>query len=182
MTILEEKEKFNMNFQKTQNEKRYYLGEFKENVIAAINKKDISLEVEEIFINFMKRKDAVLLKINRKIEIKKIKKYIEYAEKINLSYRLVDDISFVGDVGMVIVAETSLDNKEKEVIIESERESYEKKGLSPYYSDNKGQKICDYHYKLLKEKSPENLKDFKKIGFIDKLLGYDCPICKKEKK
>ncbi len=182
MTVIEEKEKTVMSFQQTQYEKKFYLGEFKENVILALNKKDISLDVEEEFLKGMKRKDAVLLKISRDVELKNVKGYIEYAEEIKLNYRLVDDISFEGEVGMVIVADEALDNKGKEVILETEREKYIKKGLSPYYADCEGEKICKNHYKELKKSKMGTESKFGKMNFFDKFIGRVCPICVKEKK
>ncbi|MGL5982476.1 MAG: DUF1694 domain-containing protein, partial [Cetobacterium sp.] len=66
--IINEREKAKLNFLKSQAEKLFYLGEFKENVLAALEKE----EIERNFIHneikdIMKSEKAILLKINRDI-------------------------------------------------------------------------------------------------------------------
>ncbi|NME36276.1 MULTISPECIES: DUF1694 domain-containing protein [Fusobacterium] len=181
MEIFDIKEKTKIDFQKTQNEKNYYLGEFKENVISALRKEDIDENIQYRFLDLMKKENAKLLKISRELEMKKIKKYIEYAEKINLNYRLVDGIAYTGDIGMVIVSDYPIDNENKDVIFKNEKEIYKEKNLSPFYWEAEGKKICNFHYKQLKDKFKEKEDKFKKMGILDKILGYKCPICEKEK-
>lgn len=181
MDIFDIKEKTKINFQKTQSEKNLYLGEFKENVISALRKQDIDENIQYRFLELMKEKNAKLLKISRELEIKKIKKYIEYAEKINLNYRLVDGIFYTGDIGMVIVSQTPIE-EERDVIFKNENEIYKEKKLSPFYWEAEGKKICNFHYKQLEKKFKEKENKFKKMGILDKILGYKCPICEKEKR
>ncbi|MFK4786075.1 DUF1694 domain-containing protein [Fusobacterium sp. MFO224] len=180
MDIFDEKEKVRGKLQKLQVEKNYYLGEFKENVIIAIKKCDLSGKANREIFKFMERRDAILLKINRQISFKDIKEYIQYAEKIGLSYRLVDGISFSSEIGMVLVSKETLDNNTKNVILESKEEEYIEKGLSPLYAKYEGKKICKKHFSLLQEKFFENIENFSKIKIIDRLFGVKCPICKEE--
>lgn len=180
MEIYDAKEKTKINFQKIQNEKNFYLGEFRENVISALRKQDIDENIQYRFLNLMKNKNAKLLKISRELNMKDIKKYIEYAEKINLNYRLVDGLSYEGDIGMVIVSKEPLENEDEDIIFEGEEELYVKAGLSSYYWEAEGKKICKKHYKLLEEKYPEKKEKFDLMGILDKMLGYKCPICTKE--
>lgn len=180
MDILNVREKTKIDFQKTQSEKFIYLGEFKENVISALKKQDIDENIQYRFLDLMKKENAKLLKISRDLEMKNIKKYIEYAEKIGLNYRLVDNLSYEGDIGMVIVSKEPLNNKDENIIFQGEKELYKKANLSPYYWGAEGKKICKKHYKLLEKNFPEKREKFELMGIIDKLLGYKCPICKKE--
>ena len=140
MEIYDAKEKTKINFQKIQNEKNFYLGEFRENVISALRKQDIDENIQYRFLNLMKNKNAKLLKISRELNMKDIKKYIEYAEKINLNYRLVDGLSYEGDIGMVIVSKEPLENENEDIIFEGEQELYVKAGLSSYYWEAEGKK------------------------------------------
>lgn len=181
MDIFDIKEKTKINFQKTQSEKNFYLGEFKENVISALKKEDINENIQYRFLELMKNKNAKLLKISRDLEMKKIKRYIEYAEKINLNYRLVDGISYTGDIGMVIVSENPIEDENRDIIFKNEREIYKEKNLSPFYWEAEGKKICKFHYNQLEKKFKEKENKFKKMGILDKILGYKCPICEKEK-
>lgn len=183
MYLLDEKERVKEKLQKLEAEKNYYLGEFKENIIAAIEEKDLNEENSEEILKLLKDKNAKLLKIKRKIKLEKVKKYIKFSEKIGLNYRLIDGISFFGNIGMVIVSEETLErSEEKSIIFESKEKQYLKKGLPSIYSKNEGEKICEKHFKILKKKYPEKDKEFLKINLLDILFGKKCPICKGEKK
>ena len=62
--IIMEKEKAKMRFFKMQSEKLEYLGEFKENVIIALDRMDIEKNLIRFEIKeAMKNKNAILLKI-----------------------------------------------------------------------------------------------------------------------
>lgn len=182
MYLLDEKERVKEKLQKLEEEKNYYLGEFKENIIAAIEDKDLNEENSEEILKLLKDKNVKLLKINRKIKLEKVRKYIKFSEKIGLNYRLVDGISFLGNIGMVIVSKEILKTNEKEsIIFENKEKQYLKKGLPSLYAKNEGKKICEKHFEILKKKYPEKCKRFFKINFLDRLFGKKCPVCKGEK-
>ncbi|MGL4998615.1 MAG: DUF1694 domain-containing protein [Cetobacterium sp.] len=181
--IINEREKAKLNFLKSQAEKLFYLGEFKENVLAALEKE----EMERNFIHneikdIMKSEKAILLKINRDIPFDSIKIYIDEAEKIGLRYMLVDDITFRGNVGLVVVSKEPLDNENTEVILESITKVYTDAGLDESFIYGEGKKICSKHYKELKEKLPSHLNKFEEMNFFDKLFGKVCPIDRFNKK
>lgn len=180
MEIFDEKEKVRVKLQKLQLEKNYYLGEFKENIIIAVENKNLNGKSNQKILELMKRKDATLLKINRQIDLKNVREYIKYAEKIGLSYRLVDSLSFSGDVGMVLVSKDVFENEKENIILASEEERYIEKGLNPIYEKYEGKKICKKHFSLLKSKFVEKIHKFSEIKMIDKLFGVKCPICKEE--
>lgn len=133
MELFDEKEKARIKFQQVQVEKNYFLGEFKENVILAVRKQELDGKVLREVIEVMKREDAVLLKISRNIPLKKVKVYIDEAEKIGIKYRLVDGLSFVGDVGLVVVSKLSFDNAKKDVILEKEASLMKTLGFLPVF-------------------------------------------------
>jgi uncharacterized protein YueI len=181
--IINEREKAKLNFLKSQTEKLFYLGEFKENILAALEKQ----EIERNFIHneikdIMKDDKAVLLKIKREIPFDSIKVYIDEAEKIGLRYMLVDDISFRGDIGLVIVSKEPLDNENIEVIIESATKVYTDAGLDENFIYGEGHKICSKHYKEIKDKLPSRLDKFEEMNFFDRLFGKVCPIDRFNKK
>mgnify|MGYP003589772315 FL=1 len=85
---LDEEKRVANSFAKTQIEKSYYLGEYKERVLGALNKDQIIEDyIYPEIIDLMGRKEAYLLKISRDVEIKKIKPYIAHAEKIGVKYQ-----------------------------------------------------------------------------------------------
>lgn len=181
--IINEREQTKLKFLKKQSEKFLYLGEFKENIIIAVNKSDIEKNFiyDEVF-EAMKRKDANLLKIRRDIKLEKIKVYIKEAENIKLRYTLVDDLSFRGDVGLVVVSKEELDNDDKDVILESKGKVFIEAGLSEGFAYAMGKKICPKHFKELEEKLPEYTNKFEKMNFFDRLFGKICIIDEFEEK
>ncbi|MDN5304574.1 MAG: hypothetical protein PWP46_1460 [Fusobacteriaceae bacterium] len=173
---LEERKK---QFLKTQNEKSLYLGEYKERVIAAL-KKDQILEddVYQEILDAINSKDAYILKMSRDLELKKLKPYIEEAEKTGLKYQLVDGITYIGDIGLIVAAKDALDEIKDNVVIRDMDQDFIDAGLGEIFSKNRGKKICSDCYEEVEDKLPQYLGEFKKINFLDKLIGVKCPICK----
>ncbi|WP_300356794.1 DUF1694 domain-containing protein [Fusobacterium sp.] len=182
MELFDEKEKTKIKFQQVQVEKNYFLGEFKENVILAVRKQELDGKILREVVEAMKREDAILLKISRNISLKKVKVYIDEAEKIGIKYRLVDGLSFVGDVGLVVVSKLSFNNENKEVILEKRSQPYEDLGLPAYFSQYEGQKICRRHFTMIMDRIPLYTERFDKLDIFDRLMGKKCPICEEERK
>lgn len=180
--IINEREKTKINFVQKQSEKSIYLGEFKENILAGLNISDIEKGiVDERIKEYMRDEKAKILKIKRDIEFEKITPYIKEAEKLGLKYTLVDDISFIGDVGIVIVSKEPLDNENEEVILESPTKVFTDAGLSKGFAFAYGKKISSKYYNQLKEKLPEYIHKFEEMSFWDRLFGKMCPIEQYEK-
>lgn len=175
--------KTRQKFFETQVEREKYLQEFKENIIISLNKEEIESGViyPEI-IEAMHEPDAVLLKMRRDIPLKFLKPYIEIAEKIGLRYTLIDALSFIGDVGIVIVSREAMNNENHDLTMDSIEEKFIEKGLSSAYPKNFGKKICKKHYKILSEMLPLYRGSFQEFNLIDKIFGQVCPICEDERK
>ncbi|WP_297597867.1 DUF1694 domain-containing protein [uncultured Cetobacterium sp.] len=181
--IINEREKAKLHFIKIQSQKLDYLGEFKENIIVALEKQEIERNIIHNEIKeAMSDSRAVLLKLRRDIPFDCIKPYIEEAEKIGLRYTLVDDITFRGNIGLVVVSQEPLDNEDKNVVVESAAKVFIDAGLSEGFIYAEGQKICPEHYKELEEKLPEYLDRFQEMNFFDRLFGKVCPIDRFDKK
>ncbi|MGL6115207.1 DUF1694 domain-containing protein [Cetobacterium sp. SF1] len=180
--IIDVQEKAKQKFLMTQIEKNYYLGEFKENVLIALTKEQVENKmVYEEVIEAMKEPDSILLKMKREVPLKFFKPYIQIAEEIGLRYRLVDGVTFLGDVAMVVVCEEALDNEDLDVVLESVGEKFIKAGLSEGFAYAMGKKICKKHYRELEKKLPSYAGNFKKFNIFDVLIGRECPIDKFEK-
>lgn len=182
MELFDEREKTAIKFQQVQVEKNYFLGEFKENVILAVRKGELDGKLLREVASAMRREDAVLLKISREISLKKVKIYIDEAEKIGIKYRLVNGLSFAGDVGLVVVSKLTFDNENRDVILEKRSQPYEDLGLSEIFSKHEGEKLCGRHYRMVLDKIPTYAERFDKLDIFDRLLGKRCPICEAEKK
>ena len=174
---IEEKEKAKMNFLKSQLEKNYYLGEFKENILIALTKEQLESGIiyPEVF-EAIKEEDAILLKMRRDISLKYLKPYIKEAEKIKLRYMLIDSLENLGNIGLVVVSKDDLNNSDKDIILDDIEKIFTDAGLSKGYSKAIGKKICKKHYKELEKKLPAYKGLYQKMSFFDKLFGKICPI------
>lgn len=180
--IIAAQEQAKKKFFQTQIERKSFLEEFKENIIISVNKDHIETDfIYPEIIEAMHEPDAILLKMRRDIPLKYLKPYIQIAEKIKLRYTLIDGLSFVGDVGIVIVSRHAMDNESDNISVESLEEKFNKAGLPTYYSKYIGKKICKKHYEEIEKKAPIFKSSFEKITIIDRILGHNCPIEEEEK-
>lgn len=181
--MLDVQNKAKKEFSKTQNEKSFFLGEYKERVLAALEKDQIEEdEVYEEIFDAMKDENSHILKMSRDLPLKKLKPYIQKAEELKLKYQLVDGIGYFGNIGLVVAAKEALINPPNNVLIRDMDQDFIDADLGEIYSKNKGSRLCKEHYKALLDKLPEYEKDFKKLDLLDKLLGRKCVVCKGEKK
>lgn len=177
--VVDEREKTKIRFVKTQMEKSAYLGEFKENVIAALNKDQ--LEEDDIYMEIfeaMKEDDVSLLKMRRDVSLEKLKPYIKEADRLGVRYQLVDGLSYRGEIALVVVSKEALANADEDVVIRDMDQDFIDAGLGEELSKARGKKICKKCYKRVEKVLPEYLGTFQKMGIIDKLLGNRCPGCK----
>ena len=161
-------------------EKNIFLGEYKERVIAALTKEEVEEKgVYKEIIQALKTKEAKNLKIARDIEFSKIKDYVAEAEKIGINYQLVDGLSYSGDIGLVVSADDALENPVEDPIIKSVPERFREKGLVDIYYESMGEKICEFHKKIIHDELPEFENKYRDITLIDRVLGVKCPIDEK---
>jgi uncharacterized protein YueI len=161
-------------------EKNIFLGEYKERVIAALTKEEVEEKgVYKEIIQALKTKEAKNLKIARDIEFSKIKDYVDEAEKIGINYQLVDGLSYSGNIGLVVSANDALENPVENPIIKSIPERFRDKGLDIIYYESLGEKICEFHKKIIHDELPEFEDKYREITLIDRVLGVKCPIDEK---
>lgn len=161
-------------------ERNMFLGEYKERVLVALTfdevmEKGIYYEVEKALENI----EAKKLLISREIDFKFIKKYIEIAKSKNKPYKMIDSLLNVGDIGLVVVSDDAISNPLENPIVISKKENFKEHKLNEIYYMAMGQKICKFHYEIIKKELPEYEKNYSEIGFMDSLFGTTCPICKK---
>lgn len=161
-------------------ERNQYLGEYKERVIVALTKS----EVEEKFIypeviKALKKKIVSKMIISRDLELSKIKKYITLAKEMKVSFKMVDSLSYVGDIGLVVVSSEALKNIPKDPVPKSFLERILDAGLDEVYYKALGKKISKEYYEIIEEKLSELLIYYKPITFFDKISGTKCIIKEK---
>ena len=155
-------------------EKNKFLGEFKERVLIALTYE----QVEEAgtykqVLDAIRDDEAEQLIINRKVDIEKAKDYLKLADDNNLSFKKVAAANYNGDIALVVVSDHAVhyDN----IFVKSRPEKFKEQGIPVALVDATGQKICEDCYNLIKEKAPEELENYRKISWFDRLLGIKCP-------
>ncbi len=157
-------------------EKRWLLGQFRERVLKALTFK----QIEEIG-TYPEVKEALLdprahrLIISSKVNLKAAREYIQLARKKEMPFTTTSSPDFMGDIGLIVVAKEAVE--EEEILVPNREEKLKEKGVPIEIIKAVGQKICPACYELLLEKAPEEALNYKKAGFLDKLLGLPCPRC-----
>ncbi|MEI6856752.1 DUF1694 domain-containing protein [Psychrilyobacter sp.] len=183
LDLLDEKEKKMNQLYSIQHEKKYYLDEYRERIIIAL--KIDQLVEDEVYLDIIeaiKSDCAKLLKLRRDVGLKYLKPYIKEAEKLDFRYELVDGLSYLGDIGLVVVSDKALDNENKELVVRDMNQDFLDVGLGHEFSRNQNKSICNECYLKIEDKLPSYLDKFKRLNIIDKLLGTNCPVCRDRKK
>lgn len=159
-------------------EKNRFLGEFEERVIRYL---DYDQVVEPgtypQILEAIKHPQAKKLIIDRKVEDERSRDYIELARENNIKFKRVDSPEFKGDIALVVVGEEAVDVNKREV--SNRKERLQEQGISDKIIENAGRKLCADCWQELKEKAPQELINYKKMSWMDKLGGTSC-VCKEK--
>ena len=164
-----------------QAEKNLFLGEYKERVIKAltfeeIKEKGIYYEIEKA----LEDKDVDKMVISRHADFNDIKKYIEIAKQKRVPYKMIDNLAYVGQIALVVVAKDAIVHEDgDEIVVTSKLEKCHLKHLPDVYFEAMESAVCDFHLDIIKKEMPEYAKNYKELTFMDKLFGSKCPICQK---
>ncbi|CAM3096096.1 DUF1694 domain-containing protein [Streptobacillus felis] len=161
-------------------EKNRYLGEYRERVITALTKQ----ELEEKFVypevmKALKKKIASKMIVSRDVDLSKLKKYITLAKQMKIPCKMVDGLSYTGEVGLVVISDDEVKNKLDDPVVLSFKERIINAGLDVVYYQAMGKKISKKYYEIIKEKLPELVEFYEPMGFFDKITGTICPITQK---
>ncbi len=157
-------------------EKNRYLGIYKERVLLALTKNQVEekliyKQVEEA----CQKKVATRMVLSRAVELKFLKKYMKIADEYGLNTKLVDGISYVGDIALVIASDTALKD-DINPFVTSYMDIITSKGLPLIYYQSLGKKISKKYMKVIKEKVPELAGEYEELTFFDTLCGIRCPL------
>ena len=182
LDLLDEKEKKMNRLYNIQHQKKYYLGEYRERVILALKIEQlIEDDVYPEVIEAMNDSRAKLLKLRRDVGLKCLKPYIKEAEKLDFRYELIDGLTYLGDIGLVVITSEALDNEEDDLIVRDMDQDFLDVGLGYEFSKNKGKRVCNECHLKIEDKLPNYLEEFKRLNIIDKLMGTSCPVCRDRK-
>ena len=160
-------------------EKKRFLGEFEERVIRYLTYDQVvEPGTYPQILEAIKDSVAHKLIIDRRVENKRAQDYIELARENNLQFKRVDSPDFKGDIALVVVSDREIDVENREV--KNRQESLKSRGISDSIIKNAGKKLCDDCWQELKEKAPEELINYQKMSWLDKVTGNKC-VCQQEK-
>ncbi|OCL25642.1 hypothetical protein U472_15035 [Orenia metallireducens] len=161
-------------FELKKGEKNRFLGEFRERVLKALTFE----QVEEPgtypeVLKAIKKREAKKLIINRKVDMERAKDYIKLAREHDLSFKKVDSPDFKGDIALVVVSDHAVN--QSDIFIKDRATSLKEKGLPVELINARGGKICEDCYQIIGEKASEELVNYQKMNWLDKIIGKKCP-------
>ncbi|WP_026478240.1 YueI family protein [Alkaliphilus transvaalensis] len=152
-------------------EKKIWLGEFRERVIMGLPMEQVLTEdalpyVEEALGDPM----AEMLIVNNRIPMGHMGKYMQLAKKMNKEYKSIA-VDHKEAMGVVVASRRAVDREEVVPEIKMLPEKF--RGLHH-------NKLCPQHLEELEKAAPMYLDQFKKVTFGDKMMGIKCAICQHE--
>ncbi|MBB6216351.1 uncharacterized protein YueI [Anaerosolibacter carboniphilus] len=155
-------------------EKRNWLGEFRERVVLALTDEQIQRDdalqlVEEKMKD--RRIDALIVKgqVNQEIA----GKLMTICQRTGKDYRSVNRPDSKGDVAMVLVSDEAVN--EEEVILDTSTL------LSDQFYNARNNKLCKKHMEELRAQYPQFENRFEEISVVDKMIGTKCGVCEDER-
>ncbi len=153
-------------------EKKKWLGEFRERIIMGISLKTAT-QIESIvhIEKAMEDQQAEMLIVNNSLPPDIIADYMRLAKKLNCEYKSVNT-DFDGAMGVVVASRHAVNREAVEPQVKLLPQKY--KGL-------RNKKLCTKCYSEISEEYPEYLQFFDKISFGDKMIGIKCGACDRDK-
>ncbi|TCO78804.1 YueI family protein [Marinisporobacter balticus] len=151
-------------------EKRYWLGEFRERVIFALTYEQINRK-EAVKIVEEKCKDHSVKKIIIEQDVQDViaEKFMDVANKYQKDYKMIDTQNKKGEIALVLVSNEAVD--EKEIVMD------EIPMLPEAFYHSKNKKLCKKHMEILQEKAHFFIDEFEEITLLDKMMGIKCGVC-----
>jgi len=151
-------------------EKRKWLGEFRERVILGLTmEQSFMIEAQDYVEDALKDNMAEIIIVNQKIPMEVMSKYMKLAKDTSKEFKTISTNSEEA-MGIVVVSRQAVERGNVEVEI---------KEVPARFKETNNKEICGDCYKEVTVKWPKFSKRFKKFGFLDRIMGTKCPICKK---
>ena len=149
-------------------EKRVYLGEFRERVIIALTPEEIHYEEAlEVVEKAIKEEEAFRLIVNsKKVSTEYNRKYMHLARDNGREYKSYNPES-KDAMGLVVVSQKAVNRDKIRVELHLLPDKFQR-------ADHK--RLCKDHYEELKGIAPDRIEEFQKLNSLDKLLGRQCGV------
>lgn len=155
-------------------EKVYYLGEFKENMIIQLSQKQVAqAAIYPEVIRALKDKRATKMIIDGSMSSRYIEKYKKLATKMNKPYIVRSDPEFKGATGLLVISDEAV---ERQVITVEDRSVRLKRlGMSSALINAVGKKICKKCFEQILKIDPKESPNYNELTFLDRIGGERCP-------
>jgi uncharacterized protein YueI len=157
-------------------EKRQYLGEYRERVLKLLTKHQVE---EPGFYPEIKQSlqdsRADKLIISGDVSDSAENKYRKLAEQVGKRHSVIHDPEFKGNAGLIVVSNNAVD--EENISIQDRKEKFKQLGLSAKLADCAGKKLCENCLHKILSAAPEEEINYQKLTFWDRFWGEACPAC-----
>lgn len=151
-------------------EKRKWLGEFRERVILGLTPSQVlKTEAFSIVKKALEDREAEMLIVNHNIPMEITSRYMKLASEINKEFKSVATEAKEA-MGLVVASRRAVDREN--VLVEIPQ-------LPEKFRNIKHKDLCSQCYEELTRINPEVVKEFRRLTFIDKMAGLYCGACKK---
>lgn len=155
-------------------EKSAFLGEFKERVLRALTKAQV--EENTVYVEIvlaLQDKRAARLIYSGDIDYRYVDKYVKLSRKYGKPYTIRHDQKYKSDIGLLVASNEAVDAGA--VVAVNREERLTGLGLPlPVIKAAPG-KVCDECYALIEQAAPEELMNYERLTFFDRLAGEKCP-------
>lgn len=160
-------------------ERKQYLGEFRERIIKLLTKKQVMEQViySEI-LEALKDKRAVKLIINGEIDSCFTDKYEKMAEDLQKPCTILHDPDLKGETGLIVVSNDAVDIED--IQVENRETKLKKLGIPPELIHAAGKKICKNCFDKIVKADPNEAKNYQLITLKDRFWGEQCCVCHKD--
>lgn len=157
-------------------EKNRYLGEFQERVICFLEYDQVvEPGIYPEVLDAIRRPESEKLVIARKVSINRAQDYVDLARENDLTFKRVDSPEHKGDIALIVASDRAVDVKKRK--ISDRKDKLQKLGIPDSIINNVGGRLCPKCWDELEEKAPEELINYKKASWIERLLGTKCINC-----
>jgi len=155
-------------------EKIYYLGEFKENVLRLLSKQQVAeAAIYPEIIEALQDKRTTKMIIDGSIGISFIEKYKKLARKLNKPYTVRNDSEFKGSAGLLVISDEALDSLV--ITVEDRSLRLKRLGMSSALINAVGKKVCEKCLEQILQVDPKEAANYHELTFLDRIGGESCP-------
>ncbi|WP_054950549.1 YueI family protein [Numidum massiliense] len=157
-------------------EKRLYLGEFRERVIAAIRFKQLSDNfIKEQVEEQLQMYGVKVMKFHHDVLYEQMKDYVTLAERYKVAYTTVNDAEYKREYAIVLASDHAVDKAD--IVLKTEREQLLARGVPEAIIDAAGEDLCDDCRAIVSEKAPEILRRYGDLNVLERIVGKRCAAC-----